>query len=299
MFELLRAEWNKAIKNRLPLYFLVWIYAVGLAMLYLLLTFFSLVFDKVEYGVTAFSSGLWTTDVVRTWGMLYRFPYNVLGRLLPLAYMAVMVAGEYEWGTWKNIVPRTRRARLVLSKIVILTVLVMLSVLVTSAVTGVGQGLAHWVASRPYGPPMSGAVLRAFARDYCEQMFLGLLSMLLASAFAALSAVVTRSVVGTLLAGFLYSLSEEVWLPLIDLLCGLFDRPELIALYQYTPRYCLENIHAWLVHGHAFTQIVGWGGPITFTAQPGLVLSFLVFVCWIGGLITLAILEFQAQDITC
>jgi len=299
MLSLLRAEWTKAVKNRLPLSFLVWIYPVGLGALYALLTLFSVMIDRVEYGITGFSSGLWTADVVRTWSVLYRFPFNVLGRMLPLAYMALMIAGEYEWGTWKNVIPRSRRAWLILSKIAVLATLVLLSMLVTSAVAGAGQGIAHWIAGRPYGPEVSGVVLLDFVRDYGQQMLLGLISTLLLAAFVALAAVVTRSIVGTLVAGFFFSLSEEAWMPAIDLLCGLFDNPELIDLYQFTPRYCLENVHAWMVHGQAFTEVVGWDGPMGFAAEPGLVASALVLTLWIGGMTAAAVLEFRAQDITC
>ena len=299
MLNLLRAEWTKAVKHRLPLSFLVWIYPLGLAVLYAILTFFSVLVDKVEYGITAFSSGLWTTDVVRTWGVLYQFPFNVLGRMLPLAYMAVMIAGEYEWDTWKNVVPRNRRAWLVLSKIVVPTALVMLSMLATSLVVGMGQGLAHGIANRPYGPRPSGEALTAFCRDYGRQMLLGLISMLLVAAFVALSAVVARSIVGTLLAGFFFSLSEEAWLPLIGILRTMFDQPKLINLYQYTPRYCLENLHAWMIHGHGFAEVVAWGGPAEFTAEPSSLASLLVLVLWIASLTALAIVEFQTQDITC
>jgi hypothetical protein len=142
-------------------------------------------------------------------------------------------------------------------------------------------------------------VLLDFVRDYGRQMLLGLISTLLLAAFIALAAVVTRSIVGTLVAGFFFSLSEEVWLPAIRLLCGLFDNPELIDLYQYTPRYCLENVHTWMAHGHAFTEVVGWGGPVGFAAEPGLYASALILALWIGGLTALAVIEFRVQDITC
>jgi hypothetical protein len=130
-------------------------------------------------------------------------------------------------------------------------------------------------------------------------MLLGLISMLLVAAFVGLSAVVARSIVGTLLAGLFFSLGEETWLPLIGILRTMFDQPKLINLYQYTPRYCLENIHAWAIHGHAFAEVVAWGGPAEFTAEPSSLASLLVLALWIASLTALAIVEFQMQDVTC
>ena len=34
-------------------------------------------------------------------------------RVLPIVFCAGVFAGEFSWGTWKNIVPRSRRSGLI------------------------------------------------------------------------------------------------------------------------------------------------------------------------------------------
>jgi ABC-2 type transport system permease protein len=291
MFNLFRAEWKKVVKNYKLTTFLVWIYPVGMAAFLAILLIVQLSAKSSAQGTVAPSSGQWTADMLVTWNIVSSFPANVFGRMLPLAFMAVVFAGEYQWGTWKNLVPRNRRVALILTKLAALTAIVMTALVSTSVIVGLGQGLGHKMAGLAYGPTLTGEVLADFARDYTREALLGMISLLILAAFAGSAALLTRSILGGLLFGFGFSVLEpsELWLVLGILL----SKPEIVNLYRFTPTYNLNNVRSWLVDHSALAAV-----PPGFTAQPTLASSVGLLALWLLGLTALAAFVFQKQDIT-
>ena len=57
---------------------------------------------------------MWTDTFMASWG----FANNLFGRMFLLGFTAVTFAGEYQWGTWKNIIPRQRRSLLIMAKFI-------------------------------------------------------------------------------------------------------------------------------------------------------------------------------------
>lgn len=293
MLNLFRAEWDKAVKNIVLIGFTVWVFPIGSATFVAIGLLVGLFSDTAQAGMTATSSGQWTTDVLSIWQLVISFPWNIFGRMLPLAFMAVVFAGEFQWGVWKNIIPRSSRAKLILIKFATLSAIVLISLVITSAIIGLGQYLLHRAAGVDYGPALSESVLQGFIRDYAETSLLGMISLLILAGFAALSALLSRSVLGGLLAGFGFSVVEPMSLVLLILLGNLFDSPELINLYQFTPSFNLDNARAWFVDNTAYEL-----GISSFTAQPDLSVSLVALAGWVVGLITTAVLIFHKQDIT-
>jgi len=292
-FSLLYAEWQKIIKNYMLTSFLVWIYPVGLAAFYTIAVLSGLISQTAQRAMVASSSGQWTTDMLGIWAFVTSFPANILGRMPPLAFMAVVFAGEYQWSMWKNLIPRSRRAALILAKFVALTGVIMLSLFLSSIVIGVGQSLVYKMAEVTYGPTATAEVLGNFARDYGREVLLSTTSLIILAGYAAVAAILTRSILGGLLAGFGLSVVEPMSLALLLVFGKIFDQPDLVNLYQFTPTYNLDNVRSWLVHQAAFTQI-----GVNFTAQPSLGFSWIVLSVWVIGLILLTILVFERQDIT-
>lgn len=289
---LLRAEWQKVIKNYLLTSFLVWIYPVGLAAFFTMAVLAGLASKTAQLAMVATSSGQWTTDMLGIWGLVTSFPANILPRMLPLAFMTVVFAGEYQWGMWKNLVPRSRRRWLILTKFVILIVVVMISIMLASLVIGAGQSLSHKVAGVGYGPILTTEVLADFLRAYAREALLGMASLSLLVGYAAVSALLTRSILGGLLAGFGFSIFEPMSLGMLILMGRLLDKPDVINLYQFTPSYNVDNIRSWLVSNMPFTQV-----ETNFTAEPSLAVSSIVLGAWVIGLIILAVSVFERQDI--
>ena len=160
MLSLLKAEWKKTTSNRMLSGFLIWIYPIGVGAFIAMMVLVSLLSESSARAMAATSSGQWTTDMLSIWLFISRrFPGNIFGRMLPLAFMAVTFAGEYQWSTWKNVVPRSTRWNLILAKFVTLSSFIMLSLFLTSLILGAGQGLGHALTGAAYGPKLDIANL--------------------------------------------------------------------------------------------------------------------------------------------
>lgn len=293
MAGLLRAEWYKVVKNYVLTGFLVWIFPIGVAAFFAIAIVIGSISENAQRAMVATSSGQWTTDVAATWAFVTSFPANILGRMLPLAFMAVVFAGEYQWGAWKNLVPRSRRTSLILAKFATLTTVVMLALLMTSTVVGVGQWLSHQVAAEMYGPALTAQVVVDFLRDYAREALLGMTSLLVLAGFAALGALITRSILGALLIGFGLSLFESLSPVMLTILDRVLDESGLINLYRFTSAYNIDNVRSWLINDTALT-----GSQPGFTAEPSLAFSLIMLAIWVVGLVALAATVFERQDIT-
>jgi hypothetical protein len=293
---LLRAEFLKIFKHHKLMSFLVWIYPIGSAAFYVVVIPLSLISDGARQGVLPGCPGDWPSDSTTAWGMLTSFPANVFGKILPLSFMAVMFAGEYEWGTWKNVVPRSRRSSLLLAKMLALTVVVMTSFVVLSAIPAVGQSVGCRVIGASAGPALDGDSLRYFFQVYGQHSFLGIVTLLFMATFAAISALLTRSILGGLLLSWGISLIDLMSLGFLSLLRTLLSIPELLDLYVITPSYNLDNVRSWFLANQALPSVTPNSPLLNF--QPSLAGSLAILATWLIGLTVLSFYVFQRQDIT-
>ena len=247
MINLLLAEWIKINKNIKLTGSLVWVFPIATAAIYGLglLLFGSLLGDEVE-------PTLWVADFSAIWGFINSFPGNVFGRLLPLAFMATVFAGEYQWSTWKNIVPRRSRWALISSKQLVLVAVIVLAFFLTSVVTVFFQAIRHGLADVAYQPAFSAQAFGDFLQLYLREAGFGIISLFLMSAFAAIAAILTRSVLGSLLISLGLSVLELVSGLLLAFIGYFIHWPELANTYQFMPSYSIENIRSWLVNESAF-----------------------------------------------
>jgi ABC-type transport system involved in multi-copper enzyme maturation permease subunit len=293
MLNLLYAEIKKTLLNYRFTGFLVWVFPVGIGVFHLIAWLSTLVDKPFAREMALAGSTRWTTDALAIWNMISSFPAGLFGRMLPIAFIAVMFAGEYEWRMWKNLAPRRRRAALMLSKFAVLTAVLVVSFLLTSIAAVAGQAVLRQLAGLAYGPEPTGAVLSAFATEYLQTAFLGIISLLILAGAAALAAILTRSVLGAMLLGFGFSVLDSVSFLILALLGHLFRRPELVGLFRFTASYNLENAMSWLRAGSAYVPDVPG-----FTGEPALAFSLALLFLWAGGLIGLAVWAFRRQDIT-
>ncbi len=296
MLNLYRAEWRKVFANFKLTSFLVWIFPIGLFAFHTVMILLSLVSPTMTAGVEYFGSGFWTTDSLNAWNMMITFPANLFGRMLPLAFMAVVFAGEYQWRTWKNIAPRTQRWKLILAKMAALVSLVLISLALTSLISALGPSIGYRIHGLPYGPVLDPQILGSFLLDTAKTTFVVLLSLVVLAGYAAIAAITTRSILGGLLVSFGFSVLDAVSLGMLSLLAMIFNSPSLINLYTFTPTYNLSNVHSWLLRGEAEFAITAGISPLS--TAPGFWVSLLVLAIWIGGLISLALITFQRQELT-
>jgi ABC-2 type transport system permease protein len=106
---LFRAEWRKITGNRWATGCMIWI-VPALAVLGIALGLLTAVLSSDFQTSLNDGPATWTQMAVIAW----LIPINPLGRLLLIGFTAVLFAGEYQWNTWKVIVPRSQRVPLIL-----------------------------------------------------------------------------------------------------------------------------------------------------------------------------------------
>jgi len=288
----LRAEWLKIKRNYKFNSFLVWILPIGMLAFYCFMIFGALLVKAPSEELIIGCNGKWTNNATEIWNFLRVFPGSIFGRILPLAFFAVVIAGEYQWGTWKNLVPRNRRLNLLLSKGTIALLAVISSILITAVISAGGQSLVCKIEGVFYGPAISGAVLVDFLGDFTLSSLLGVLVLLMILGFAALASILSRSVLGGFLGGFVLSLLELFSLGVLYLLRNIFDNPYIVNLYRFSPGFNLDNLQMWFFQGHHYN-----GELLGMAVEFSVVQSYVVMGFWILIPFLLAFLLFHRQDL--
>jgi ABC-type transport system involved in multi-copper enzyme maturation permease subunit len=292
MVELLRSEWMKATKNIVLITFLIWVLPIGIIASFGIFTITGLFSETMRTAIEAFSSGSWTSDVLMIWSTVTTFPTNVLPRMIPLAFIAVGFAGEYQWGTWKNIIPRTKRTSLILSKFIVLVSIIVITMLISSVLLGLVETIAHAVGGLPYGPLWGAEVLKEFAPDYAGAFLIGLIAVAILGGYGAFAGIITRSILGALLLSFFFSVLDAMSFGGLLFLGSILGKPNLINLYLFTPSYNIDNMRSWFDSGSAYIP-----GP-GFTTSPGIWISIGILLIWVILLLGSSIYIFNKQDVT-
>jgi ABC-type transport system involved in multi-copper enzyme maturation permease subunit len=292
MFDVLRAEWQKMVGNRWTTGFLVWIFPVGALGFVGAMSLAALLSPSFRNNIQV---SLWTDNFMMPWG----FANNLFGRTFLLGFTAVTFAGEYQWGTWKNLIPRQRRVMLIMAKFINLGVLILIAFGLMSLIFGFGYGILTRIADITYGPEVTGEIVREFAGDYALQATLAFISVIIASIYAALSALLMQSILGGIMVGVGFSIVEPLIFGANLWLARLFDNAFFLHLGRISPFYNVENVNSWVRADHA----VSWLEPLfqlfnETAPADSLGFSVVVLLAWLVLGIGLVLYLFQRQDIT-
>lgn len=291
MRELLRAEWQKTVGNRWVTGLLLWIFPIGGLALAVLLPILTLLLPPLRQGLSGRQLE-WTTVMINTW----QFPNNPLGRIFLLGLTAVSFAGEYQWQTWKNIVPRQRRVPILASKFIILAILILFAFALLSIFLAIGEGLRALVGNASFGPALTADTLQTFLRSYTLSASITFLNVMITAIYAALAAILTRTILGGVMVGIAISILEPSLLLLFIVLNNIFDNKIFIHLYRFTPIYNFDNLTSWVEsHGPAQTLTFFLGND---TPADSVQFSLIVLAAWVTIGVTLLLLWFRRQDIT-
>ncbi|MCC7206107.1 MAG: ABC transporter permease [Anaerolineae bacterium] len=282
---LFRAEWRKIGGNRPVILFMIWIFPIGAVVV----TIFALLVN-LSMPHEFRTRPNWVEQLLLPW----YFPGSELGRLLMLSFTSVVLAGEYQWGTWKGILVRHDRAAIILVKFLTVNAYMLVAFALTSILMGIGGALVAASAGAPYGPPITGDLLGGFARQYLLQVALAVVTTTIGAGYAAVAAIYSRSILGGVMTG-LGLATVEVLLPLIlNVLARLLRLPEIVALYRLSPTYNIGNAGSWLLQGQGAETPM-----LTMTLEPlSLGVSLLILAGWVVGLVGLTVWLFRRQDIT-
>lgn len=295
MINLFRAEWVKIAGNRWVAGCLVWIFPLAAVAFIVVASLVLSLSSSAREGFREDDPPLWTEGAISVWN----FPNNPVGRLVLLGFTAVVFAGEYQWSTWKNMVPRNRRISLILIKFLALGVFVVVAFVLMSIVWSLGVGLLTQIAGTSYGPRVTRDVLSDFAQDYALQASLAFTSTIIAAGYAALAGMVTRSILGGVLVGFVLTFVEQGLILGLMFIGWLLDFPRIVHVYQYTPGYNLLNVASWINDRVALNMQPSEEGKFAgIVFSDSLAFSLVVLAAWVIGLIALTSFLFQRQDIT-
>lgn len=293
MRNLLAAEWQKIMGHRWLTGFTVWIFPVGAIGVFA--TFILLLFLMPDSQDRLLNGPLvWTDQFLGPWIMFGGGGGGLFVRVLPIVFCASVFAGEYTWGTWKNIVPRSQRFGLIVVKFVVVVVMLLIALSVTSLVAGFATFLLSSITGQSVSPELTTDALSSFIGDYVLAIGLGFIIIILIANYAAIAAMLTRSVVGSAIAGIGMMIFEEFLLPFLNLLSRLLNTPDIVQLYRFTPTHNLKNATYWIQIGEpSATQFY-----IDLARPDTLLFSVAMLMIWcIGGLLLVSWL-FQRQDIT-
>ena len=146
-----------------------------------------------------------------------------------------------------------------------------------------------------YGAPTAEVVR---CGDYTRSAGLAFVSTLIAAGYAALAAMLTRSILGGVLVGFGATLVEGLSAAALSLIAFFLDMPGVLELYRFTPTYNLLNVNEWIVNDKSLGIRMDLGPSTRVVLSDSLEFSVLVLAVWVVGLIAATAIWFQRQDIT-
>jgi ABC-2 type transport system permease protein len=288
-FRLFRAELHKIVGNRWVTGCMIWVFP-ALAVLVTILALLAAAFSPSFRDGLRAEPALWTEVAILPW----LIPNNPLGRGLLLGFTAVLFAGEYQWNTWKAIVPRSQRVPLILVKFLAVALFVVFAFALMSTLLTLGIGLVSFAGGASFGPSLDSDTLTEFARDYGLQMLYAFMSTIIAAGYASLAAMITRSILGSAITGILVSIGETMLFLPLYVIAELLGEEGILHLYRFVPSFNLLNLFSWL-NGETPGGLEMPSGRVIVDSQ---LFAEVVLACWVIGLVVLTAYAFQRQDIT-
>jgi len=295
MLQHYRAEQRKISGYRGLIWLTIWIFPIASAILIAISGFALKTLSADLQQASGLMTMRWDEQTLTAWTI----PSSGLGQLFIIGFMAVVFGGEYQWGTWKNLTLRARRSRLILAKYIVVVRYMVLAMVLTSIVVGVGSGLILWFVGGTYEPPISGPVVTHFIGSYIISAVLAMVRTTISACVVAIAAMLSQNVVGSMLAGSAISIAEGLSYFLFAIVGNWFNSPTIPQLIKLLPGYNITNLSSWLIN-NAPTALptLTIGKQIVMMTPNDLPTSALVTLLWISGLIALSVWIFRRQDIT-
>ena len=293
MISLFRAEWTKIVGHRAAIFWLLGIFPT-FALLFFLLTSFTATRPAATRLIESSLSN-WADLIMLAW----MIPSNFFGRLFLLAFTAFTFAGEYQWGTWKNLTYRQSRSKLVLVKFALMTVLVVLTFSLVSAIFVAGGFVLCALADVPMEPAVDRAQLLTTLNDYLLSASLAFLAFVITGVFAALGAIHSKTVLGGTLFGIVMVFVDPALIYGSRLVARLLDATTILQLQRLSPWYNIENVRAWLSLDQPTDMLTASFQEVALVAPTdGTGFSIGVLSAWVVLGVVATVIVFERQDIT-
>lgn len=287
MINAIQAEWYKSVRNTWQIG--IFIYGIPL---------FTLAVYAIEFMVFLAGStpGLasdqnWLTQMLHLWQSTTQLQAQIIVVLVTASFFA----GEYTTDTWKNIVPRSTRAHLIFSKVIVLLALLFLSVFMASLMAGVFTVMLMTLRDLPPGPTLAEAFSQGFIGVYLQTVLYAVAVWLITILVTVSASLLTRSVMVGTMAGIGFVMLDASLLLALYIVYQTVTTDMLIHLYQLSPGYNLTNIWMWIQAGVGYTPFIE---DFAVVSASSLELSLRYMLAWIVGLAAVAQTTFRRQNIT-
>jgi hypothetical protein len=134
-------------------------------------------------------------------------------------------------------------------------------------------------------------VFLTFLGNYVLQAGATLIGAFIGTAFAALAAMLTRSMMGGIIGGVLFVLIELGFMTSVTVMGIIFNAPQIADLIRFTSAYNVPNISSWVIYGQPITPLVQ-GVRVNSALE-----SLFVLILWVIGLVGVSIIVFRRQDL--
>ncbi|MBE0689540.1 MAG: ABC transporter permease subunit [Anaerolineae bacterium] len=294
MVSLFRAEWSKIAGNRIVLGVFIWIFPVTALVLLIFAAISAAASEEFRLAITA-APPTWTGQAFSAWG----FINTEIGRFMLVGFAADVFGGECQRQMWKNLLPRRRRLPLILNKFLAIAVYALTAFIAMVIIVTVMSGVVAAAAGAPYGPAladMDASAWTQFLTTFGSQASIAFAAAIIAACYAAVGAILTRSILGAIVIGAFLTLLEQGIALALGIFVGISQQVGAFHLYLYTPGYNLANLSSWSTYGNGYMPIFieRYNCCSPFSAETSTVLVLV----WIVGLIALTSYLFMRQDIS-
>jgi ABC-2 type transport system permease protein len=283
MLDAVRAEALKLHRHRAT-WMMVWVYPVVITLVTIGLLIYGAVAAHGAPGPEK-SAAQWLHDSTLFWSI----PGSAPGRFLIAGFAAVVFAGEYGWNTWKLIIPARARWQLIVAKWAVALGFLLLAFVAADLVGMIGDWLQTFQGEKIPAGVTLGGVLETHGKAAAQ----ALLPILYTLAFAGLFAILTQSILATVILSIALVVLEQL-LPLAGLFFHQYAPGLTTWLVKVLPLYHMANLLAWAK---------GNGTGLMLALAPGTVVtmawgtSLAALSAWIAAAGAATLARFGRQDL--
>ncbi len=234
MLDALRAETLKLSRHRAT-WMMVWIYPIGVSLILAFLLGRDILIGPAATVPTTAADWIGNSTIV------WSAPQSGIGRFLIAGFASLVFAGEYGWNTWKLIIPARRRWQLVAAKWAASAGLVLAGFVIADLIGLATTQLRAFIgaAAIPEGVTLSGTLAA-----HASAMGAALVPIAYTVAFAGLFAVMTTSILASVILSIAMLFLEQLLLP-IGLLASAYAPSLSRLVLEILPFYHMANVVAW------------------------------------------------------
>ncbi len=276
MINLLRAEFLKSRRN-----LAVSVLSVGVLPVttIVLLTVFTML-DRF----TTLQSPIATINLNEQVILALLFANQIIAQGLYIIFAAVSFGSETTWNTWKNILPRTDRNQIVIAKYIIIIAGIIFSTQMMAIMTVIGSLEYAIFLKLPIETGAWNDFGIPFVQQYLWVSFAIFANFFMASFYASIAAIITRSTSAGIVIGFMMTFADNIAQAALGFISAVFNIGFIADITRILPNYNVQNIMAWVSTG---TTLDNWA----------LGLSSMILLVWILSGIIITMTVFLRRDI--